>query len=416
MKRSAFAVGLVFVVFFVIALLTNVQALVPDIIDGFGLSLGLAGFLPFAFFIAYFVMSIPAGSLVERYGEKPVLVVSFVLAFAGSTLFAALPRYDVALVSLFLIGVGMAMLQVAINPLLRVAGGEENFAFYSVMAQFLFGAASALNPHIYTYLVRSLNADAPANALMAALARVVPPSLPWVSLYWVFAAITLAMVIVLSFVRLPVVELKEDERAGAVATYLELLRKPIVLLYFGGIFMYVGMEQGATVWMSKFLQTYHGFDPQVEGASAVSWFWLLMTIGCLLGLGLLKLFDSRHILIGFAAAAMAALTLALFGPAEVSLYAFPVMGFCASVMWSIIFSLALNSVERHHGAFSGILCTGIVGGAIVPLIIGWLGDLVELRLAMTLLYLTLCYILAIGFWARPLITNATIRSAKKAEA
>ena len=416
MKRSAFAVGLVFVVFFVIALLTNVQALVPDIIDGFGLSLGLAGFLPFAFFIAYFVMSIPAGSLVERYGEKPVLVVSFVLAFAGSTLFAALPRYDVALVSLFMIGVGMAMLQVAINPLLRVAGGEENFAFYSVMAQFLFGAASALNPHIYTYLVRSLNADAPANALMAALARVVPPSLPWVSLYWVFAAITLAMVIVLSFVRLPVVELKEDERAGAVATYLELLRKPIVLLYFGGIFMYVGMEQGATVWMSKFLQTYHGFDPQVEGASAVSWFWLLMTIGCLLGLGLLKLFDSRHILIGFAAAAMAALTLALFGPAEVSLYAFPVMGFCASVMWSIIFSLALNSVERHHGAFSGILCTGIVGGAIVPLVIGWLGDLVELRLAMTLLYLTLCYILAIGFWARPLITNATIRSAKKAEA
>ena len=141
-----------------------------------------------------------------------------------------------------------------------------------------------------------------------------------------------------------------------------------------------------------------------------------MTAGCFLGLVLLKLFDSRRVLVGFSAAAMLALTLALFGPAQVSLWAFPMIGFCASVMWPIIFSLALNSVESHHGSFSGILCTAIVGGAIVPLVVGWLGDLVGLRLGMLFLYVTLGYILSIGFWARPLVNNATISLKKKVDA
>jgi MFS transporter, FHS family, L-fucose permease len=408
MKRSALVVGLVLVIFFVISLLTNILGpLVPDIIHGFGLSLALAGLLPFSFFVAYGVMSIPAGMLVERYREKPVLVASFGLALAGSVLFAARPCFGVALASLFLIGVGMAMLQVAINPLLRVAGGEEHFAFFSALAQLIFGLASFVSPHVYTYLVQGLKAGAPAGPLIAVLARVVPPSLPWVSLYWVFTAVTLVMVVALSLVRLPVVERKEDERVGALATHVELFRNPIVLLYFLGVFMYVGTEQGTANWMSQFLATYHGFDPVTDGASAVSMFWLLLTVGCAVGLLLLKLYDGRHLLVACAAAAMVTLSLALFGPAAVSRWAFPVMGLCASVMWSIILSLALNSVERHHGAFSGILCTGIVGGALVPLAIGALGDRIGLRLGMTMLYLTLGYVLAIGIWARPLISNET---------
>ncbi|UCE42941.1 MAG: MFS transporter, partial [Candidatus Aminicenantes bacterium] len=95
------------------------------------------------------------------------------------------------------------------------------------------------------------------------------------------------------------------------------------------------------------------------------------------------------------------------------LIGFPLVGFFASVMWSVIFSLALNSVKRHHGSFSGILCTGIVGGAIVPLIVGWLGDFFGLRFGMMFLYLTLGYILSIGFWSKPLITNVTFRDKKK---
>lgn len=409
-KRYPLIVLLVFLVFFAISFLTNILGpLVPDIINGFHLSLALAGFLPFAFFVAYGVMSIPAGMLLERYREKPVMVAAFGLAFAGSLLFALRPSFAVALTSLFLIGIGMTMLQVAINPLLRAAGGEEHFAFNSVVGQLVFGSASFLSPFVYSYLVARLKSpEASPNALIGALARVVPRDLPWVSLYWVFAVVAVVMMAVLAFVRLPRFELKEEERAGAWATHRELLRNPTVWLYFVAVFCYVGSEQGIANWISKFLSTYHGYDPQVEGARAVAMFWGLMTAGCLLGLVLLKLYDCRKVLAGFSVAAIVTLTAALLGPARMSYYAFMLLGFFLSVMWSIVFSLALNSVAHHHGSFSGILCTGIVGGAFVSLLVGGLGDRFGLRAGMMVLYLTLGYILSVGLWAKPLIDNATM--------
>ena len=102
------------------------------------------------------------------------------------------------------------------------------------------------------------------------------------------------------------------------------------------------------------------------------------------------------------------MALALFGSADTALLAFPASGFFLSVMFSIIFSLALNSMSEHHGAFSGILCTGILGGAIVPLLVGMLGDHVGLRMAMLTVFATLGFILSIAWWARPLIRNETV--------
>lgn len=417
MKRNYFIVGLILLIFFVISFLTNILGpLIPDIIDSFDLSLTLAGFLPFSFFIAYGVMSIPAGFLVERYKEKRVILFAFIIASIGALLFATISDFPAAMVSLFLIGLGMAMLQVAINPLLRESGGEENFAFNSVLAQLIFGLASFISPQVYTYLVQNLqDYKGEGNMIIDALSRVVPADLPWTSLYWVFTVITLAMILIIASLRFPKVELKEEERAGAKESYPQLFRNKMVILYFFGIFAYVGSEQGVANWISKFLATYHGYDPQTVGADTVSYFWGLLTAGCLLGLIMLKIFDSRKVLIWFTSASLASLTFALFGAGKTALIAFPLVGFFASVMWSVIFSLALNSVEKHHGSFSGILCTGIIGGAVIPLIIGWLGDMLGLRLGMTFLYLTLGYILIIGFWAKPLIRNVTFRDKKKAK-
>src|SRR5215831_13724651 len=132
MGRNPRIVVLVMVTFFVISLLTNILGpIVPDIISSFQLSLAAAGFLAFAFFIAYGVMSIPAGFLVERLAEKRVMILGLLAGTVGSLSFALVPNYQVALVSYFVIGAGMAVLQVAINPLLRVAGGEEHYAFNS---------------------------------------------------------------------------------------------------------------------------------------------------------------------------------------------------------------------------------------------------------------------------------------------
>jgi fucose permease len=149
-------------------------------------------------------MSIPAGVLVERFTEKPVMVAAFLIGRLGSLSFALFPRYRVAIVSLFLIGAGMATLQVAVNPRQRVAGGEEHYAFNSTLAQLVFGSASFVSPRIYSYLVLNLNRRSSGqNAFLQVLGRSTPAGLPWASMDWIFAAFTLRMVAILSFSGFP---------------------------------------------------------------------------------------------------------------------------------------------------------------------------------------------------------------------
>lgn len=410
MKHSTLIVLLIFLIFAVISFLTNILGpLVPDIIESFDLSIGLAGFLPFSFFVAYGVMSIPSGILIEKYSEKTVLIAGFVLATVAALLFAIIPTFQIALISLFSIGIGMAMLQVVINPLLRHSGGEQHFAFNSVLANFFFGAASFVSPLLYSAMVSNIHSDS-SNPVILLFNNLVSPELKWVSLYWIFAITCLVMIVVIGLIKFPKVELKEDERMDIGKSFKELLGNKNVILYFIGILCYVGTEQGIANWMSKFLQMYHGLDPATDGATAISYFWGLITLGCFLGLFLMKLFDSRSVLVVFAAAAIVTLTLALLGNVSVSKIAFPAAGFFLSIMWSVVFSLGMNSVPHHHGTFSGILCTGIVGGALIPLIIGGVAELVGLKYAMMTMYITLGYILSVGIWARPLINNATVKS------
>jgi MFS transporter, FHS family, L-fucose permease len=418
MPRNRYMVSIVFLTFFVMSLLTNILGpIVPDIISSFKVSLAAAALLPFSFFIAYGVMSIPAGFLVERFSEKPVMIAAFLAGTAGSLSFALHPSYSVAIVSLFVMGSGMATLQTAINPLLRVAGGEEHFAFNSAFAQLIFGIASFISPHIYSYLVLNLNnAEVRHNLFLQLLAQVTPPQLPWASMYWIFAVFTLLMIAVLILSRFPHVERTADESAGSLQMYRSLFCKPVVWAFFISVFAYVGSEQGTADWISKFLSTYHGFDPHTTGATAVSWFWGLLTAGCFIGMGLLKLFDSRYVLIGTCCGALLCLTAALFGSARISVVAFPAIGLFASVMWPILVSLGLNSVAEHHGSFAGILSTGIMGGAIVPVVIGRIGDHVGLRAGLSFLYLTFGCVLTVGFWAKPIISNATIHFKKTATA
>ena len=395
MKRAALLIAYIMTVWFVISFVTNLMGpLMPIIIGDFHLSLALAGFLPFSFFLAYGLVSIPAGALVEARGPRVTLLAAFALNLAGSFAIALHPAYLEVVGGLFVMGLGMAMLQVVLNPLLRTTGGEARFAFFSVMGQLVFGLASYVSPMIFAWLMRQ-----PAAAQWP---------LAWVLFYWAFVAVFAALIALTTRLRLPQVALAESERAGGFGTYRELIARRPVQLFFLGIIAYVGTEQSLANWMSQFLSTYHAFSPIREGARAVGLFWGLMSIGCLLGLVLLRLLDARVVLASFTSLALVCVALALFGRAEVSLLAFPAAGFFLSVMWSIVFSLALNSVSEHHGALSGILCTGILGGAVVPLLVGVLGDHFGLRTAMFTVFATLLYILSVAWWARPLIRNETV--------
>jgi FHS family L-fucose permease-like MFS transporter len=400
MKTRVLVICYIMLVWFVISFVTNlIGPLMPIIIGDFHLSLGLAGFLPFSFFLAYGLISIPAGALVEARGIRTTLLAAFGMNLLGSLVIALYPSYASAIIGLFVIGLGMAMLQVVINPLTRATGGEGHFAFFSVMGQLVFGLASYVSPLVFTMLMERPGAEHQA--------------LVWVQFYWAFLFVFVALIALTAWMRLPSVELAESERAGGLASYRELIRDPHVRLFFVGIIAYVGTEQSLANWMSQFLSTYHHFDPTKEGANAVGSFWGLMSVGCVLGLVLLKLLDAKVVLAAFTLLAFVTVGLALFGSAQTALIAFPMSGFFLSVMYSIIFSFGLNSVSRYHGAMSGILCTGILGGAVVPLLVGFLGDRFGLRTALLSVFATLGYILSVCFWARPLVRNETILGNRK---
>ena len=207
------------------------------------------------------------------------------------------------------------------------------------------------------------------NFLLDILADITPVTLPRVSLYWVFTVLLLIMLLIVSLVHFPRIELKDDERSGSSASYKKLFRQRYVWLFFTESFVMSVRNRGVSIFMSTFLEQYHGIDPKTVGAQSISYFWGSMTVGCLFGMFLLKLIDSKRLLQISGILSMSLLLIALFGSVEIAVWAFPAIGFCISMMYSIVFSLALNTVTQNHGSFAGILCSGIVGGAGGPLLV-----------------------------------------------
>ena len=402
-------VWLIMVIFFVVSFLTNIIGpLLPEAKIDFQLTLAQAGFLPFAFFIAYAV-SIPAGYLIEKTSEKTVMIIACIICCCGSLLFGMFPSYPMFISSLFIMGAGVAFLQTAMWPLLRTAGGEENYSFNSVLTQIFFGAASFISPLVYSYIVVNLPIRPDSNIFLSTLSKLVSKNMAWASMYWIFGVVSILLIILIAVIKFPKVELKEDEKVEGFKTVLYLLKNKTVLIYFFGIFAYVGTEQGLSDWISKFLNTYHGYDPNTVGAQTIAVFWALQGIGSILGIFLLKLYDVKKVLAVFLILQLISLSFALFGAAEVSLVSFTICGFLTSLMYGSVFSLGLNSLSEHHGSFSGIMCTGIIGGAVMPFLIGLLGDATSLRTGMFLIYLTILFMLYIAFTAKPLINNKTVK-------
>ena len=133
-----------------------------------------------------------------------------------------------------------------------------------------------------------------------------------------------------------------------------------------------------------------------------------MTIGTLAGLVLIKLFDSKKLLIFLSCLSILILSFGLFGGKWIAVIAISSLGLSISSMWSIIIALALNSFEKNHGTVSGIMMTGIAGGAIYPFIIGFIGDFYGLKLGLFTLYISLSYILFLGWISKPKVLNKKV--------
>lgn len=413
MKRNRYVVVVIFICYFAIGFITNViSPLIPDIIHSFSLSLTLVSLLPFAIFLAYGLFSIPAGLGVERFGEKKMLIAAFMLTLFSSVLITLFPGYAVSVISLLTIGMGLAIMQVSLNPLLREVGGEEHYSVNLSIVQLLVGGAAYVGPFIYSYLATRMHlpgSDEATGGMVRLFEAITRPGLSWVAMYSIFIGVSVLMLVLILSSRMPEVDLGEEERIGSFEAFKILLKNRQVWLFIIGQFLYVGLEVGIVTWISQFLLSYHGFNPQITGAKTVAWFWGAFTAGNLLAILLLKLIDSRRVLIGGSVISIASLCIALFAPGTAAIAGFILLGVGISPLWPVIYSLALNSVPEHHGAFSGLLVTATAGGAIVPLLIGAAGDLLGLRTGMFIIFGCLIYVGSIGFWAKPLVTNKRLQ-------
>lgn len=388
----------VMAVFFVISFITNIIGpLIPQFIKTYNLSLVLASFLPLSFFFSYGVFSIPAGIYLERYGGKIVMFLAFLISSVGAGLIIIMPGYLSFIISFFLIGTGMAILQVAINPLLRHAVSGENFAFFSIIGQLAFGSASFLSPVFYKFLQVKNN---PFGMLMFS-------DKPWLWIYVLFILAIIALLVFLYFLKIP--DNQSTSEKFDINVFFKFLNNRTSYFYFFGIFSYVGVEQGINNWSSQFLYQYHSLDPEIVGVDVISAFWGNLTIGTIISLFLVKLIDEKKLLNIYALSSSIIALLAIHGDSEISVLSFKLLGFSISGVWSVMISLGLNSVPRNHSVFTGILLTGIVGGAIFPFLIAGVGQLFNLKIGMHIILIGLVYLSYVGFTAKPLVSNKTIK-------
>ena len=385
-------------VFFVISFITNIIGpLIPQFIKTYNLSLVLASFLPLSFFFSYGVFSVPAGIFLERYGGKIVMLSAFIISSAGATLIILMPGYLSFIFSFFMIGTGMAILQVAINPLLRYAVSGENFSFFSIIGQLAFGSASFLSPVFYRFLLEKKNF----------FGLYIFDDEPWLWIYFLFILAIITLLVFLYFLKTPDNQSRSEN--FDINVFSKFLNNRISYFYFFGIFSYVGVEQGINNWSSEFLYQYHSLDPEKVGVEVISAFWGNLTIGTIISLFLVKLIDEKKLLSIYALTSSIIAFLAIHGDSEISVLSFKLLGFSISGVWSVIISLGLNSVPKNHSIFTGILLTGIVGGATFPFIVAGIGQIFNLKVGMHVILIGLVYLLYVGFTAKPLISNKTIK-------
>ena len=364
-KSFALPLALMVALYFGIGFITALNdILVPHFKDIFRLSNTASLLVQFCFFGAYFVMSVPSGWIVGKIGYKGGIVASLSVVTVGLLLFQPAARmifYPLFLFALFVVGSGLALLQVAINPYIGALGSPETASSRLNLGGGFNSIAGTLAPKVGAMFIFIA-----AGASTAQLARSV--QMP----YLVLAGCAFAMVLVTALVPLPeLIEKRSAERAddGGAWRFRHLRLGALA------IFFYVGAEVSIGSIMISYLgQPSMGSLSHAAAARYVSLYWGGAMIGRFIGFVALRKIRAERALafVAMAALLLMAITILTHGP--VAMWATVLCGLCNSVMWPCIFPLALTGLGRATSQGSGILVTMVVGGAIVPLLQGFLAD------------------------------------------
>lgn len=393
-ERPSPLLWVIFLAYFTFGMITNViGVIIPEVIKQYQLSLFAAGFLAFCFFLAYGICAIPTGLLMDRFGAKPLVLLGVALMGLGCMVVAWAQSYPVMLAMIFAVGVGVTILQTAGNPLIQHLDRAENYHRNLTLTIGFCGIGAFLGPFLLAF-IRGTGRN-------------------WQNLYVVFAALCLLLLALLALSRFPTLGAASDrfrvEQLG------KLLKNPLVLTYALGIFFYVGAEVGTASWIVKFFERVHGLSGEVANLEAtslfskvmptlpaliVALFWGLQGTGRLVSGAILNRFGSRRILRLYSFLALACLLAANFGSKNVTAVGFAACGFFTSVLFTLVFSGTINSFTENHGTISGLLCTAILGGALVPPLVGWVGDHFGMHLAMIVPALCFAYVFGLAMFGR----------------
>ena len=327
--------------------------------DDLQLSDSVANVLPSLVFFWFLVFSVPTGMLMSRIGRKNTVLLSLAVTVASLMLPLFGESFPLMLVSFSLLGIGNALLQTSLNPLVSLVMQGGNLASTLTFGQFVKAIASFLAPYI---------------AMWGAMAAIPTFGLGWRVLFPVYMLI--GIVASLALASTPIDEPKSEGRASSVAECVRLLSRPIVLLSFLGIMCHVGIDVGTNTTAPKLLMERLGMSLN-DAAFATSLYFIFRTIGCLTGSFFLRVVSNRlFFVISVVMMALSMLGLA-FGETKAVLYAaIALVGYGNSNIFSLVLSQALLSDETVQNEISGLMIMALFGGTVFPLLMGIASDAV----------------------------------------
>lgn len=402
-----------------------VDSLVPRLKDVFEMSYAKTVLVQFAFFTAFFVVSLPAGAILTKIGYKKGIVLGLVVMAIGCLLFypaAEFRNFNVFLMGYFTLAGGITVLQVAANPYVALLGSEQGASSRLNLSQAFNSLGTTIAPVVGALFLLSdsvktseeinlLSSTEKINYYASEASTVQTPFL----LIAVFIGI---LAIVFAFIKLPKV-MQESPKGG----YLSLLKNKLMMMGALGIFLYVGAEVAigsflvnyfndmnlaiivaendmmmkiANTIASIFNKSFSNSDPKSLLGIFVIFYWGGAMMGRFVGAYLTKIMSPGKVLSIFALLAVTMISISMNTQGLISMWSILAVGLFNSIMFPTIFTLTLEGLGDLKAQASGLLCMSIVGGAIIPFVFGGMIDRFGFKTAFILTMICYVYILYYG--------------------
>lgn len=336
---------------------------------------GQANIFPSLVFFWFLIFSVPTGILMNRIGRRKTVLLSLIVTFFSLLLPIFGDSYLIMLCSFSLLGIGNALMQTSLNPLLSNIISGDKLASSLTFGQFVKAIASFLAPYI---------------AMWGATQAIPSLGLGWRVLFPIYMIVAVVAVLWLGATQIE--EEQPDKASGFVACF-KLLGKPFVLLCFLGIMCHVGIDVGTNTTAPKILMECMGMT--LDNASfATSLYFIFRTIGCFAGAIILRSVSSKSFFLVSVGLMLVAMIALLVSETQYVIYtAIALIGLGNSNVFPIIFSQALLDQPDKKNEISGLMIMGLFGGTIFPLLMGFTSDIMGQNGAIAVMTIGVLYLL-----------------------